>query len=334
MTNPILIEATRGGIAECLYRGAFAVVDGHGSLVSGAGDIERSIFPRSAIKVFQGLPLIETGAADRYGLSDAELSLACSSHSGEPGHATLAEGMLARLGLSGSALECGCHWPFDLPVAIDLAKTGENPTQLHNNCSGKHAGFLCTALHEGEDTRGYVSGDHPVQVRARQAIEDLTETRLGADVCGTDGCSIPTYAAPLRRFAHGFAKLVTGEGVDAGRAKAGSRLIAACMEHRWEMSGTKRACLRLMEAAPGRVFAKTGADGVYCGAIPELGLGFALKIDDGATRAAEALAAAVIAHALRSTQPDLAAIYDELAVTTLRNWKGAEVGTVRPVLAN
>ncbi|MER0239096.1 asparaginase [Fulvimarina sp. MAC8] len=332
MTNPVLVEATRGSIAECLYRGAFAIVDGDGRIVRSEGDVERLVFPRSAIKVFQAIPLVETGAADRFGLSDAELSLACASHSGEPGHVVRAEGMLAKTGLDASRLECGCHWPLDFPVAIDLAKTGENPTPLHNNCSGKHAGFLCTATHLGEDPKGYVGAEHPVQRRGRQVIEDLTGAELGADVCGTDGCSIPTYAAPLCSFAHGFAKLVSGKGVDAGRARAGQRLIDACMAHPWEMSGTKRACLRLMKAAPGRVLAKTGADGVYCGAIPELGLGFALKIDDGATRAAESLAAAVIAEAFRAEDAALAQTYDALGRTVLKNWEKIEVGEVRPVL--
>ncbi|EAU42212.1 hypothetical protein FP2506_05221 [Fulvimarina pelagi HTCC2506] len=333
MTNPVLVEATRGNFAECLYRGAFAIVDANGRVVSNQGDIERPIFPRSAIKVFQSIPLVETGAADQFGLSDADLSLACASHSGESGHAVRAEAMLASAGLDDSHLECGCHWPLDFPVAIDLAKTGKNPTPLHNNCSGKHAGFLCTAVHEKDVLKGYVGSDHPVQVRARQVIEDLTATQLGADVCGTDGCSIPTYAAPLRAFAYGFAKLVTGKDVDADRARAGQRLIAACMAHPWEMSGTKRACLRLMEAAPGRVFAKTGADGVYCGVIPELGLGFALKIDDGATRAAEALAAAVIARALRESDPAIAETYDRLSTTVLKNWEKVETGIVRPLLS-
>ncbi|MDY8110551.1 asparaginase [Fulvimarina sp. 2208YS6-2-32] len=331
MTNPVLVESTRGSLAECLYRGAYAVVDGDGAIVASAGNIERPMFPRSAIKVFQAIPLIETGAADRFGLSDADLSLACASHSGETGHVARAQAMLARAGLDAAQLECGCHWPFDVPVALALARTGDTPGQLHNNCSGKHAGFLCTAVHENETLDRYVAADHPVQARARQVIEDLTGTDLGADACGTDGCSIPTYAAPLRAFAMGFAKLVSGKAVAEDRARAGRRLIEACMAHPWEMSGTNRACLALMQAAPGRVFAKTGADGVYCGAIPELEFGFALKIDDGATRAAESLAAAIIGQAFASSDPDIARSYDALARTDLKNWEGLTVGEVRPV---
>ena len=332
MENPVLVEVTRGGLVESFHRGAFALVEADGTVVASAGDIERPVFPRSAIKVFQGLQLIESGAADRFELSQEELSLACASHSGEPEHVRLAAGMLTKAGLGPERLECGCHWPFDLPVALDLARSGETPGPLHNNCSGKHAGFLCTAVHLGEETAGYVGAAHPVQTRAREAIEDLTGASLGADVCGTDGCSIPTFAAPLKGFAKGFAKLVSGQGVEASRAAAGKRLIEACMAEPFAMSGTKRACAALMEAAPGRVFAKTGAEGVFCGAIPELGLGFALKIDDGTTRASEALVAAVLARAFASVDADLSEIYRKMGCKTLRNWEKTEVGAIRPAV--
>lgn len=331
MANPILVEVTRGPRVESVHRGSIAVVDGNGRAVWSTGDVAAPVFPRSAIKVFQAIPMVETGAADAYGFGDAELSLACASHSGEPGHVRRAAEMLGRAGLAGEALECGCHWPFDLSIALDLAREGLQPSQLHNNCSGKHAGFLCTAVHESEDPRGYVSADHPVQRRAKAVIEDLTGVPLGEDVCGTDGCSIPTYAAPLSAFAHGFAKLVTGKGVSADRAAAGRRLIEASMAEPWEMSGTGRACLRLMQAAPGQVFAKTGAEGVFCGALPGLGLGFALKIDDGATRASEAAVAATIARLLRTAGDDRADAFAAMAAKTLRNWNGIETGTIRAV---
>jgi L-asparaginase II len=329
MANPVLVEVTRGGMVESFHRGAFALVDGEGGLVGSAGDVDRAVFPRSAIKVFQAIPLIETGAAAAFGLTAAELALACASHSGEDGHVRQAAGMLAKAGLDAGALECGCHWPFDPPVARELARRGERPTPLHNNCSGKHAGFLCTAVHLGEELRGYVGRDHPVQLRAKSAIEDLVGEELTSDACGIDGCSIPTFAAPLRGFAHGFAKLVSGRGVSPERAAAGRSLIEACMAHPWEMSGTARFCEALMRTAPGRVFAKTGAEGVFCGALPDLGLGFALKIDDGATRASEALAAAVVAKALRHEDAALAARFDGLATRTLRNWEKREVGEIR-----
>ncbi|BDA86020.1 asparaginase [Aureimonas sp. SA4125] len=329
MSNPILVEVTRGSRVESCHRGSVAVVDGEGESVHALGDIAALVFPRSAIKVMQALPLIESGAADRFGFGDKELSLACASHSGEEGHVALAADLLRRAGLDERALECGCHWPSDSGVARVLARQGRSPGALHNNCSGKHSGFLCTAVAMGEPTAGYIGADHPVQVRAKAAIEDLTGTALGEEDSGTDGCSIPTYAAPLQSFAHGFAKLVSGQGVSAERARAGQRLIAACMAEPWYMAGTNRACVALIEAAPGRVFVKTGAEGVFCGAVPELGLGFALKIDDGAGRAAEIATAATLAHIFRDRDPDVAGAYDALARKTLKNWNGIVVGELR-----
>jgi L-asparaginase II len=332
MDDPVLVEVTRGGRVESRHRGAVAVCDARGGLVISAGDVDRPVFPRSAIKVFQALPLVETGAAERFGFGDRELSLACASHSGEAGHVALAGDILARAGLGEADLECGCHWPFDQKVALALARAGGTPSQLHNNCSGKHSGFLCTAVHQSEPVAGYVGADHPVQLRARAAIEDLTGTRLTEDLAGTDGCSIPTYAAPLRGFAMGFAKLASKQGVDPVRAAAGGRLMQACMAEPWHMAGTGRACVALMEAAPGRVFAKTGAEGVFCGAVPELGLGFALKIDDGAGRASEVLVAATLARIFREHDGALAEAYAALAGHPLVNWEKLEVGAVRAVL--
>jgi L-asparaginase II len=329
MTQDLVIEVTRGGAVESRHRANLAVVDGEGRGVLVRGDVERPVFPRSAVKVFQAIPLVETGAADRFGFDDRALSLACASHSGEPGHVALAADLLARAGLGEADLECGCHWPFDQAVALELARTGGAPSQLHNNCSGKHSGFLCTAVHQGEATAGYVHADHPVQRRGRDVIAELTRTAIGdATPVGIDGCSIPTYAAPLQGLAGGFARLVSGQGIDAGRAQAGRRLMAACMAEPWAMAGTRRACVTLMEAAPGRVFAKTGAEGVFCGAVPELGLGFALKIDDGATRAAEALVAATLARLWRAVDPALCERYEGLARPTFRNWQGTETGGI------
>ncbi|RYE84618.1 MAG: asparaginase, partial [Hyphomicrobiales bacterium] len=228
MSNPILVEVTRGSLVESRHRGAVAVSDAMGRMVHQAGDVSLPVFPRSAIKVLQAIPLIESGAADAFGFGDRELSLSCASHAGEAGHVALATDMLGRAGLDQTALECGCHWPFALDRALAMARDGETPTPLHNNCSGKHSGFLCTAVHLGEATAGYVRSAHPVQQRARAAIEDLTGVTLGEDVEGTDGCSIPTYAAPVAAFANAFAKLVSGQNVAAERARAGQRLIAAC----------------------------------------------------------------------------------------------------------
>ncbi|MGD9478088.1 asparaginase [Shinella sp. G-2] len=328
MANPVLVEVTRGNLVESRHRGMVVAVDGDGTVVFSQGDIEASVFPRSACKAMQGLPLVEGGAADAYGFGAKELALACSSHSGEPEHVRLAGDMLAAAGVDESVLECGAHWSFDQPVLIRQARSLDQPGALHNNCSGKHAGFVCTACHAGTGLKGYVRYEHPVQAEIRGVMESLTGAALAVDNCGVDGCSIPTYAMPLKSLAHGFAKMATGTGLAPERAKAARRLIDACMAEPFFVAGTKRACTRLMKTAPGRIFAKTGAEGVFCAAIPEKGIAIALKCEDGTTRAAESMVAATLARFF-ADEPDLHAALLAQANRSMSNWNGIHVGDVR-----
>lgn len=328
MPNPVTVEVTRGSLVESRHRGAVAVVDGDGGLVFSLGDVEAAVFPRSACKAMQALPLVESGAADAYGFGEKELALACSSHSGEDEHVALAASMLARAGRDVETLECGAHWSFDQKTLIHQVRTIDRPSALHNNCSGKHAGFVCACCHQGIDPKGYVGYDHPLQAAIREAMESLTGAALGHDNCGTDGCSIPTYAVPLRALAHGFAKMATGNGLEPLRAKASRRLVDACMAEPFYVAGTGRACTALMQIAPGRIFCKTGAEGVFCAAIPEQGIAVALKCEDGTTRAAEAMVAAALARFFRREE----AVHDALmamAEKPMRNWNGIHVGDVR-----
>lgn len=329
MENPVLVEVLRGATVESRHRGAVAVVDADGGVALGIGDVERPVFPRSAVKAIQALPLVESGAADAYGFGRRELALACASHSGEPEHAALAAAMLERAGLDAGALECGAHWPSRQEAALDLARQGKRPTVLHNNCSGKHAGFLCTCRHAGLGHRSYVAIGHEIQQGVRDAMEAVTGAAHGVESCGTDGCSIPTYAVPLKSLARGFARMATGVGLGETRARAAKRLIDACMAEPFLVAGTDRLDTRLMRAAGGRVMVKIGAEGVYCGAIPELGLGIALKCDDGAARAAEVMIAAVVAKLLPS-EDALSAIIGDMARPVMANWNGIAVGALRP----
>ena len=328
MPNPVTVEVTRGRLVESRHRGSVAVVDGDGGLVFSSGDVEAAVFPRSACKAMQALPLVESGAADAYGFGDRELALACSSHNGEDAHVALAAAMLKRAGRGEETLECGAHWSFDQPTLIHQARTLERPGALHNNCSGKHAGFVCACCHQGIDPKGYVGYDHPLQREIRETMASLTGTALGVDNCGTDGCAIPSYAVPLKSLAHGFARMATGSGLGAARAKASRRLIAACMAEPYYVAGTGRACTKLMEAAPGRIFAKTGAEGVFCAALPEQGIAIALKAEDGATRAAEAMVAAVLARFFEKGG-EVHARLTAMANKPLTNWNGIHVGDIR-----
>jgi L-asparaginase II len=331
MGNPVLVEVVRGAMVESRHCGAIAVADAAGRLALSLGEVGRPIYPRSAVKALQALVLVESGAAERYRLSKQELALACASHNAEPGHVETAVGMLSRAGLDAGALKCGAHWPIHQPSTQALARAGGLASALHNNCSGKHAGFLCAACAMEVDTANYFEAAHPVQREVRAALESLTGAALGEDVCAVDGCSVPTWAVPLGALACGFARFATGEGVAPLRAQAARRLRGACVEQPWYIAGTGRFCTELMRAFGSRVFVKTGAEGVACAALPELGLGIAVKCDDGAGRAAEVMLATALAHFLTS-EADRATLARYIR-PSLRNWNGTEVGSLRPSAA-
>ena len=327
MSNPVLVEAVRAGRVESRHRGAVAVMDADGKSVLAVGDVAQSIYPRSAVKSLQALPLVESGAAARYGFGDQELALACASHGGEPDHVAVAERMLARAGLDAAALECGPHWPVHPPALQALARAGGSASALHNNCSGKHAGFLCVACATGADHRRYVDPDHPVQRAVKAAIEALAGVTI-SDPPAVDGCSAPNWRVPLAALAGAFARFGVGQKLGAERAKAAARLRAACAAQPWFVAGTGRFCTAVMEHFRARVFVKTGAEGVFCGALPELGLGIAVKCDDGAGRAAEVMMAAIVARLLPLADADRA-VLDRFVQPKLGNWNGIEVGELR-----
>ena len=258
------------------------------------GDAERAVYPRSAVKALQALPLVESGAADRLGLSDKEIALACASHSGSDDHVATARAMLAKAGRDERALECGVHWPLGEAEARALARSGGAPNALHNNCSGKHAGFVCLSCAMGVEPKGYVAPDHPVQREVAAAIAATTGARLSEEMRGVDGCAIPTYAVPLIALAHGFARLGTGEGLSPARRKAAARIRSAVAAHPLTVAGKGRFDTEVMSLLGAGAFTKTGAEGVFCAALPEAGLGLAVKADDGAGRAAQVMIAALI----------------------------------------
>jgi L-asparaginase II len=326
VSDPVLVEVLRGGRIESRHRGAVAVCDADGDAVFALGDVSAPVFPRSAVKAFQALPLIESGAADRYALSPAEIALACASHSGEPVHVETAREMLRKCGRGVEALECGVHWPSNAEAARRLATRGGPLSALHNNCSGKHAGFVCLSCAAGVEPAGYVGGGHLVQREVKAAIEAMTRTRL--DDGAIDGCAIPTYAIPLEALARGFARFGAGRGLPAARAAAAARIRAAVAAFPFLVAGSGRFDTVAMDVLGPRAFVKTGAEGVYCAAFPEIGLGVAIKCADGATRAAEAAMAAVIGRFLPLSAVERAGLAP-LLEPAIRNWNGATVGSIR-----
>ena len=336
-SNPDLVHALRGGIVESFHRGALAIVDADGRLVTSLGDVDRPIFSRSACKLLQALPLVASGAAEAFGLDDAELAMACASHSGEPAHVATVARVLAKAGLAGSALECGAHWPYADSAIKSMARAGDVPTALHNNCSGKHAGFVCVGClmaraagrEPAEFVRGYSRPDHPVMREVTAALAAATGADLSTAPVGTDGCSIPTYAIPLRQLAHGFARVATGVGLRGDHARAAKRLRQAVAASPFHVGGTLKFDSRVMQRLGQRVCCKVGAEGVYCAALPDQGLGVAIKLDDGNTaRAAEVVMAAVI-EALVPLAADEPAFMRGFSDAALVNWNGIEVGRLQ-----
>ena len=295
--NPVLVEATRGAFVERSHRGAVAVAHVSGGLVFAAGDVSRPLLPRSSVKLLQALPLVESGAADAFGLDPRRLALACASHQGSFAHAGAVADWLTALGLGERDLMCGPQTPPDRETREAMRVESAQPSQLNNNCSGKHAGFLTLARHLGAATDGYIAAEHPVQRAAAAAFAEATGVEPPLD-WAVDGCSAPNFAAPLAALAAAFARVARpAEGFSGARAAAAERLRDAMRAHPFEVAGAGRACTELMEAAQGRAVIKTGAEGCFTAALPEAGLGIALKIDDGDTQAAEcAMAALLVRH--------------------------------------
>ncbi|MBM3544673.1 MAG: asparaginase [Alphaproteobacteria bacterium] len=320
--NPVLVEIVRGDLVESRHAGAVAIADAQGRLVLALGDVERPIYPRSAIKALQALPLIESGAADAFGLDAEELAVACASHSGDTIHVAAVRRLLGKAGLDESYLACGAHWPVSETAMESLLRAVKRPQAIHNNCSGKHAGMLATAIHLGLSPKGYERVDHPVQIAIAAILSELCGIELDRAHAGIDGCSVPTFALPLSALARGFARFGTGEELSPSRANAALRLMQACFAAPVLVAGEGRFDTLVLQGLAPQAFVKGGAEGVHCGVLPELGLGFALKIDDGAKRADERTVAELLATLLPKARTVLAGQLQG----EIRNWRGLKVG--------
>jgi L-asparaginase II len=323
-SNPVLVEIVRGDLVESRHAGAVALADAQGRLVLALGDVERPIYPRSAVKALQALPLIESGAADAFGLDEEELAVACASHSGDAIHVAAVRGLLGKVGLDETSLACGAHWPVSETALEALLRAGIRPQAIHNNCSGKHAGMLATAVHLGLPPKGYERVDHPVQIAIADSLSELCDIGLDRAHAGIDGCSVPTFSLPLSALARGFARFGTGEGLSPARAEAARRLMQACFDAPVLVAGEGRFDTLILQGLALQAFIKGGAEGVHCGALPELGLGFALKIDDGAKRADERAVAEILSALLPKARTILAGQIEG----DIRNWRGLKVGRI------
>lgn len=288
-----MVEVWRGDFLECVHNGQAVVVDGSGQIVEAWGEAESIILPRSSSKMIQALPLIESGAADAYGLTDEQLALACASHNGAHIHTDRVNAWLKDMGLTDDAFRCGPQVPADPEARDELTYRHESPCQVHNNCSGKHAGFLSLSKHLGGDAE-YLEPDHPVQKAILEAQNEITD--MESPGYAIDGCSAPNFSASLYGFAKAMAFFANAQEGKSARDTAAVRLRNAMMAHPALVAGEGRSCTELMREMKGKAAIKTGADGVYFAILPEKGLGIALKIQDGANRGSEGAMAALLAR--------------------------------------
>jgi L-asparaginase II len=329
MADPVLVEATRGGMVESRHRGACAVADADGKIVLAIGDVGRPVYGRSAIKPLQALPLVESGAADAFALDAREIALACASHRGEAVHVAAVAAWLGRLGLGANDLECGAHAPTDPTAAQALICAGTPPSPLHNNCSGKHAGFLTTAHHFAEPTLGYIAAAHPVQQRVEAVLAAMTGLDLSAAPRGIDGCGIPVIGIPLSALATAMARLANPVALPEMRAAASRRILDAMAAEPLMVAGTGTFVSAVLATAGATVVVKNGAEGMFCAALRQHGLGIALKIADGAARAADVALGAILVRlgAIDRAQSEALAAF---LSPDVRNVAGKVVGRLLP----
>jgi len=283
-----LVEVRRGAITESRHRGHIVAVEPDGKIVASLGSPQNVTFLRSSAKPFQALPLLVTGAADRFGFTDREVALACGSHNGEPIHTELAASMLHKLGLGPEALRCGAHEPYGVQAAADLRARGEQPNALHNNCSGKHAGMLAVAVHLGASIENYESPKNPVQKLIADAVSLFSDIAVTDMAVGVDGCAAPIFGITIKAMALAYARLVSPpENFDKPTRDACARIVRVMNAYPELIGGTSdRLDTELMRATPGRLISKVGAEGVYTAGIKPSeewprGLGLAIKIEDG-----------------------------------------------------
>jgi L-asparaginase II len=332
-----LVEVRRGSIVESRHRGHVVAVDGRGRVHARLGEPETVTFLRSSSKPHQAVPLVLSGAADRFGFTPREIAVACGSHSGQDVHAETVAGMLRKIGLGEDALRCGVHEPFDQETARELRERGERPGILRNNCSGKHAGMLALALHLGADAGSYDHPENPVQQAILQTVAQFSGVRAEEIALGTDGCGVPVFGMPVRSMALMYARLVAPPAdFDEPTRAACARIVEAMVTHPEMVGGTReRFDTEVMRAAAGRVVSKVGAEGVYTAGILPCerwpgGLGLAFKIEDGEDRRARPTVAIEALRQLGVLNADALEALAPYARFPVRNHRGDFVGEIRP----
>lgn len=330
--NPVLVNVMRRGKVESCHRGSAVVVDSEGKTVFSIGQADRMIYPRSSIKLLQAIPLVESGAADHFALDNREIALACASHSAESFHTEIVTSWLTKLGLDPDALECGASRPLSEDAFWTLAARGEVPSRVHQNCSGKHSGMLTLARFMGVETKGYSEYQHPTQAAWMKVFGELSGLDVFSLHWERDGCGLPAIYMPMDKLALAFSRYANIDQVGGDRGAAMTRILKAVRQHPEMVAGTGQCCTGVIKHSAGSAVVKTGAEGVYGGCVPDQGFGFALKVDDGATRGSEVMLGALL-DKLDVIDSEMASQLAQWFEPEIKNSQGKVTGQVVPSTA-
>ncbi len=328
--NPVLVHVTRGGIIESMHRGRYVIVDGAGNVCDAMGDYDTPIYPRSSTKIFQALPMILCGAHKEYGLNHTHIAITCASHRGEPAHIQAVTEMLHKAGLSPADLECGVHPPTHRASADAITRAGHTFRAVHNNCSGKHAGMVVYAKKMGWDIQGYIHPDHPVQQSIRQHLGNMSGYDMHTAAVDRDGCSVPTWAVPLKNLAYAFARVANPDATLSPDIGTGIKTLTdAVAKHPFMIAGTRQCCTDVMQVFGKKVFVKGGAEGVYLASIPDYDMGIAIKVDDGSMRACKVILLRILEKVGVLSDTHKKQLMHHYA-PPITNWNGYTVGAITP----
>lgn len=331
VNSEIVSLVLRGPLTESIHRGHIVVMSSSGEQINSLGNPLLKTYARSTAKLLQAIAVIESGAAKHSGFTDQEIALLCASHSGEPHHVETVTAMLHKLNMEESFLQCGPHMPFDKTAAAKLRQHNEAPSQLHNNCSGKHTGMLALAKFMNSSTDAYMSPNHPVQQAMLQIVSEMSEYPVSDIALGVDGCGVPVFGMPIDRLALAFSKLAAFDSLEGPRAQACKRIITSIQRHPQFLAGTGRFDTRLIEVTGGRIIGKMGAEGIFALSViqRERRLGMVVKIEDGAARALYPTVVEALKQLNLLSESELAEL-KPFHYPPIKNWRGDEVGFIQP----
>lgn len=326
--NPILVEIYRNNVLESFHRGVVCVVDAEGKVIHSEGDVHQLCYPRSAMKFLQVIPLIEHGGVERFNFTLEEIAVMCGSHSAQPEHLAIVNSILSKIGLDKSALHCGPQYPTSKKDTDELIRRGEKPHDIHNNCSGKHAGMLAMCVLKGWDTKDYINPQHPLQQLILETCSEFYEYPKEKMITALDGCSAPIFSVPVYNQAVGYKNLTATDKFSDRRKAACAMVLEAVSKHPLMVAGTKRYCTEMMQITAPQIVGKTGAEGIFCLALPQKKMGVCIKIDDGKMSPQYAVAQAFVEATGLFSKEQMQPLHHYMQEPVL-NWNKFVTGEVR-----